>query len=959
MVNSEDVLIIFKGEDQVSNVTGSISSTISQLSNNSSNSFNNAYNKISFITGALSGVNSTILGLIGNVTGKSLSTLIFGGSEKAEVNKVLLNGMADTESGVESLYNTIDSETNKGLMSMQSVIPALKSFQAETGLTGKNLESIVPDFVQFGSYMYAMTGSSEMAATALTKLSNGLYGASQYLTRYGFSEEALKSHGWSGESDDVTGYFKAVNSIMGDTDALMDTTTGIVATLQKKFSIAGKSIGKEILPVIKGVAKAFIGLNDLSGGNLAKAFIIIASSVSVLSSALGAFGVAMNGVQSIMNIFSILTNSSTASNIANAASSRLVTASEIEEAATKLGISAATAEEMAAKEGLIVVTEAEKDSAIEATGANMGFMASLSAIIVPALIVAAVIALIIGVSYEIGKSFGYWNNFNEMISSIQSGLIRLWNAFTGSSAVKSTINTLSKGFTTLKNMVIDSGTIINDIFSNVFGGMDSGDPVGQIIKNFGSLTPAIETIESSFNSAFSSINSYLASVMSNWNAFKNSTEGKELFSSLQEAFKGLGEAWNTFQPALNAMGVALNDLWSALTPGGGGFDAASIPITLLVAILKGAVIVINGVSIAIRALSTVIGIVAGSIIVLVTIARFISTALGNVRNSVINAGNSLKQFPGFLANLPSRISSFIMQILSHFNKFASQVSMKAKLAGKNLLNGLINSIKTAPMKIWVWLLKIIKRIGIFGVQSMVRSRIAGRNIINGIINTIKSLPSRVSNILANIIGRILNFAGQALSSASTIGRNITNGVVNNIKSLPGMVYNEFMQIGTRMMSAGSSLYNKAKTIASQIVSNFMSGLDAHSPGKIQRTVACEFAMLPYRMMENADKAYNASRTYAKGIVDSFGKPVLHVDSQVDFNHNNIKGLDDYNRYMQYKLKDTSRNMNLISGGVQAVGGTSITNKHLHFGEGSMKVDARNMSMKEAQQVVIGALEQWK
>ena len=33
-----------------------------------------------------------------------------------------------------------------------------------------------------------------------------------------------------------------------------------------------------------------------------------------------------------------------------------------------------------------------------------------------------------------------------MISSIQAGLSRLWSAFTGSSAVKSTITTIENGF---------------------------------------------------------------------------------------------------------------------------------------------------------------------------------------------------------------------------------------------------------------------------------------------------------------------------------------------------------------------------------------------------------------------------------------------------------------------------------------------------------------------------------
>lgn len=137
---------------------------------------------------------------------------------------------------------------------MQQVIPALNAFKAATAANEQQLNATAPGVAQFGSFVYAMTGSAAKAETAMFDLSKGIKGAYASLDQYGITEDALMRTGlWTGKTDDVEGYIAAVNQVTGSTDELMGTFTGLQATVGKIFSIAGKQLGQDVLPVLKKI----------------------------------------------------------------------------------------------------------------------------------------------------------------------------------------------------------------------------------------------------------------------------------------------------------------------------------------------------------------------------------------------------------------------------------------------------------------------------------------------------------------------------------------------------------------------------------------------------------------------------------------------------------------------------------------------------------------------------------
>ncbi|MGI6564911.1 hypothetical protein [Methanosphaera sp.] len=217
---------------------------------------------------------------MGSIMGLSaLKTTLIDTPARAETNKVLMRTMGDSNVSSDQLYSNLDQITNKLPISMQSVVQPLSAFKAATGASAQQMNDIMPDFVNFGAYVQNMTGSTELAETAMQKLSYGIQGSYAALDQFGITEESLKATGkWKGDENDVKGFMAAVTQIVGDAGESMDTFDGQVANVQKQFSVAGKSIWDAGLGgILKNAASGFVNFNKECGGVPAELGLVAAS----------------------------------------------------------------------------------------------------------------------------------------------------------------------------------------------------------------------------------------------------------------------------------------------------------------------------------------------------------------------------------------------------------------------------------------------------------------------------------------------------------------------------------------------------------------------------------------------------------------------------------------------------------------------------------------------------------
>lgn len=99
-------------------------------------------------------------------------------------------------------------------------------------------------------------------------------------------------------------------------------------------------------------------------------------------------------------------------------------------------------------------------------------------------IVGAVLLLVVAVE-KIGEAFGWWKDFGSMFQAIGDGINRIWNAFMNSDIVQGIIQYFGDFIATIQDVIKS----IQDMFGALFGMGDSGsfDIVQTIIDMFGKL----------------------------------------------------------------------------------------------------------------------------------------------------------------------------------------------------------------------------------------------------------------------------------------------------------------------------------------------------------------------------------------------------------------------------------------------------------------------------------------
>ena len=124
-------------------------------------------------------------------------------------------------------------------------------------------------------------------------------------------------------------------------------------------------------------------------------------------------------------------------------------------------------------------------------------------------------------------------------------------------------------------------------------------------------------------------------------------------------------------------------------------------------------------------------------------------------------------------------------------KFATELPTKAKEAGSNFVNNIVNFIKNLPSNVATWLTNTITKVAKFVTNMGTKAKQAGTTFINTIVNTLKSLPSKMVNI----------------------GKNVVEGLWNGI------------------INSAEWLKNKVTGFCSNIIEGFKKGFDSHSPAR--------------------------------------------------------------------------------------------------------------------------------
>lgn len=1045
MVNlNEQILLTIAARDNASNVAKNIDSSFQGMASNLSKSMSSISNSMMNFS-AVS--NNALQGL----TGKSALDNIFGTTSKNETNQVLLkNMMDDFENHYDAFYDKVDKTTDNSIVSMQELIPALKAFKSATGATDEEMTNVTEGITNFGAAVLAQTGSTDLAQQAMMDLSKGAKGAFASLDQYGISEDALMRTGlWSGKEEDVEGYIKAVTEVTGSTEELMQTNQGLDALIGKSFSRAGKKIGNEFLPQLKDVKRAFIDLDNETGGALAGSILATGGAIEVMNQGLWNVSTTVQGIKDLKEGFVAVKDA--ASGAASMIKSFGKTTETVTVTAESLGAAASHANggfsllpanfdiNSLKKEADIVEDVVEESTAVGAlapgaaaasaevevtSGAMAGLSASFTSMIVPLLSLAAVIAVMIPIAValaaeallglkaiqlvfdalnfddiDLSKSVDSIKKLAEGIAwvglamgamsfaGLMTGLTYITGGFLGmTTPLKVATDTLTEAASILQQFsavsIDDSipknlqniGKSLNSVSDAMMALTSTNITTGfsdfvAWALGFGSVTDGLEQAKNDIISASSKLQEFkvlkplddttanniqnvcdsLASVGKamealrsvrdgvNWDGFLGNlfggvdiqtaltnvkqdivkaSQALKQFTGLEEVPKDVGTKIKSVSDALTSVSDAFQSLrklrddtnWDSFMDLGGADIATAI--TNIGNDLR-------MVSVRLASLSTIANVNED---VTEKITK-INTALGKV-SEVVKSMTNVPTMEGFS-------SETITTAVTNVRNAATELS---KLSGITLgedSTGILGTIQTAMES----LKNTLSSASGFSAPSMS----IGSQIVNGV-------KSGLSPLTGTVQGAITSATSSAASSGWTggayIGTSTTNGM-NSALKLKETMSTELGYTLSAITDKRQEFYNAGVDLGKAVKEGFesQSAINPGSPGNLAHTMMDEVAYIKEAMTSKYGVMKATGARLGNSILTGFGNPSLGL------------GLD--NSISDFTSSQMGSLQTILS---QVPGNGAYSNVTIIVGEGAVNVDARNKTEREAQQIMITALE---
>ena len=697
-----------------------------------------------------------------------------------------------------SLWNQMDSDTNKSLVSLDQLSQALSVVKLSTGASTSELKKFEPILVDIGQRAILMGKDGEEAVGLMQAAGKGLNGEFEMLKdNLGITKDKLEDAGWSGSADDVEGYTKALTKCLsqsGDVSNMMDTTYGKLTSLQKFWKLAGRSLGDEFLPYIDKALDSFINFADANkDGALddgAKSWMKYAVGVGAVVSGFVSLAPTITPVfATFREVRDILKGTAVFMGILEGEENALTLATGMNTVAEQLNA-------ISHDEGAIAAT-AE-------AAANGGLTASFSALatsiwaaMAPLLPFIAVLAAVAIAVYEVGKYFGWWNDIPSLISAVSAGLQRLWSAFINNPDVQGFIKGLGDAWNSVTSAL---GPVISAVM-NFFGvTVKSGE-------EFDIVRVIIDGVGAAFHQVANQVRFAISVFQTIYGVFQGIASflapyGQMVYEYLKPIVCILLGCSPGIVPALEKVQEVFQTVWSFIA----GFIGSYVNTVVTV-------------------ISTV-----------VTTIQSIVNVFALLLSGQISLGEAIPMIWNLISNAFITIGG---TILTFITTWAGQLLTLAIRAATNFMNGIISRIRNLPGRVYNFITQTATRIRNGAVNWVNNARNAATNTFNAVVNNIKGLPGKVYTEFFNIGGRIAQAASHVISKAAEFANGIKNKILDilGIHS-PGILQEkigiEFEDISTKSIGAKAQMaYENAKSFASNIISGFESedvgSLDVGTP----------------------------------------------------------------------------------------------------------------------------------
>ena len=223
---------------------------------------------------------------------------------------------------------------------------------------------------------------------------------------------------------------------------------------------------------------------------------------------------------------------------------------------------------------------------------------------------------------------------------------------------------------------------------------------------------------------------------------------------------------------------------------------------------------------------------------------------------------ALRKIRGYFANIFDAVQTIVVNaIAAVINYFRGMVQtwvqifndLKAKVTkwwanfketfktkAKEIVSATVKFFSELPGKIWNAIVSAVQKVKTWGSNVKAAATTAVKNMVSSVVTTAKELPGKIWNAIKSAVDKVKTWGTNLKTAAGNAIRNMATNIVNIAKELPS----KFVTIGKNIIdgikngikNAVSGLYSSIKSSLSGLVTKAKEALGINSPSKVFATV---------------------------------------------------------------------------------------------------------------------------
>lgn len=266
-----------------------------------------------------------------------------------------------------------------------------------------------------------------------------------------------------------------------------------------------------------------------------------------------------------------------------------------------------------------------------------------------------------------------------------------------------------------------------------------------------------------------------------------------------------------------------------------------------------------------------------------TIVNFFTVTLPNAINGVINWFKELPdKVSKFFSELPEKISTFLQTAIDKVSEWASNLWAKAKEAGSNFVNGVVDFFTNLPYKIGFALGYALGTIAKWVISLGVKAYEAGANFVDTVVTFFSELPSKIWTWLQDTWTKVTTWATKMWNKAVEVGTEFVNNVVQWIQTLPERLWLWLQAAWQRVVNWATFMWNMAVQTGAQFVNNVVTWIST-LPSRIWTWLTTTISNVATFVSDFAQKAIEAGQQFVDNIVQKVSEipgKMVEIGSQI-------------------------------------------------------------------------------